>query len=137
MTEKVLYRASPAMFRNRPIWFSILTLCLLGFFIKDASPIGFFALFVFIVWWIRCRGRSLIITDQRSTLRKGILSKATSEVWHENVRNVQMEQSLGQRIFGVGKLGISSAGQSGMEIEISGISNPEKAKKIIDQHRKS
>jgi uncharacterized membrane protein YdbT with pleckstrin-like domain len=56
-------------------------------------------------------------------------------VLHSNVRNVQVGQNVFQRIFGVGKIGISSAGQSGVEIEVSGIRNPQKVSKLIDEHR--
>jgi hypothetical protein len=39
-------------------------------------------------------------------------------------------------MIGSGSLGISSAGQSGVEIAVSGIPYVEQIKDIIDQHRK-
>jgi hypothetical protein len=35
----------------------------------------------------------------------------------------------------VGWIGISSAGQAGLEIEVNGIVDPERVKQIIDDHR--
>lgn len=127
MSEQTLYEAHPSMFRNHPVGF-ILTLVL--------SLVGV-GLFIFFFWWLDSIGTTLTVTDERVTLRKGILSKSLVEVWHRDVRNVQLYQSFGQRIFGVGKLGISSAGQGGIEIEVAGIPDPERVKELIDQHRRA
>ncbi len=123
--EQTLYEANPAMFGNEPIGF-ILTaiLCLV--------VVGLFMMFA---WWLRCKGTTLTVTNKRTRLRRGILSKSISEVWHSDVRNVLLEQTFFQRVFGVGRIGISSAGQSGMEISVSGISDPERVKRLIDERR--
>lgn len=127
MNEEVVYEEHPSMFRNHPVGFVLtLLLCLVG--------IGLFILFF---WWLDSLGTTLTVTNERTTLRKGILSKSLVEVWHQDVRNVQLYQSLGQRIFGVGKLGISSAGQGEIEIEVSGIPDPEKVKQLIDRYRRA
>lgn len=76
------------------------------------------------------------MTNQRVTLRKGILSKNINEVYHSDVRNVKVNQNLFQRMFKVGTIGISTAGQSDVEILVSGIPHPEKVKEIIDNHRR-
>jgi uncharacterized membrane protein YdbT with pleckstrin-like domain len=126
MTEEILYEAHPSMFRNHPLAF-VLT-CLL-------SLVGV-GLIIFFFWWLDSIGTTLTVTNDRITLRKGVLSKSLIEVWHRDVRNVQLYQSFGQRILGVGKLGISSAGQGGVEIEVAGIPDPEKVKSLIDDHRR-
>lgn len=124
--EKTYYEEHPSMFRNRPVEFvvtSLLCLVLVGFV-------------MFFFWWLKCKGTTLTVTSERTRLRRGILSKSITEVWHQDVRNVQLNQSVFQRIFGVGTLGISSAGQSGLEISVSGIPEPDKVKSLIDQHRR-
>ncbi len=123
--EVVLYEAHPAMFRNHPVYF---VLCVVLAFVG----VG---LVMLLVWWIQVLGTTLTVTNEQTTLRKGILSKYTNDVFHSNVRNIQVRQSFLQRIFNVGWVGISSAGQSGLEIEINGIQDPEKVKEIIDDHR--
>ena len=124
--EVTLYDENPSMFRNRPVEFIItVILC--------AVVVGFV---IFLVWWLRCKGTQLTITSDRTRLRKGILSKSITEVWHQDVRNVQLNQTFFQRLLGVGSLGISSAGQAGLEISVSGIPDPEQVKDLIDQHRR-
>ena len=124
--EITLYEENPSMFRNRPVEFGVN--CLLCF-----AGVG---LVLFAIWWLKCKGTTLTVTDERVRLRKGILSKSITEVWHQDVRNVQLEQTFFQRIFGVGTIGISSAGQNEIEVNVSGIPDPERVKELIDQHRR-
>ncbi len=113
------------MFRNRPVEFVVnVLLCLI--------VVGFI---LFFVWWLRCKGTTLTVTNKRTILRRGILSKSITEVWHRDVRNVQLDQTFFQRILGVGQVGISSSGQSGLEISVTGIPDPDLVKRLIDQHR--
>ncbi len=126
MEEAVLYQSHPAMFKNRP-WSFILCLVL--------SLVGI-GLIIFLIWWIRTKGTELTVTDERVSLRKGILSKFTNDVYLTDIRNVQIYQSFWQRILGVGSVAISSAGHEGIEIDIKGIPDPEKIKAIIDTHRR-
>ena len=86
-------------------------------------------------WWLECKGKTIIVTEQRTTLRQGLLSKTVNEVWHRDVRNVRVEQTFLQRVFGVGKVEISSAGQSGIEIQVAGIPDPDHVREIIDDYR--
>ena len=123
--EQILYEASPAMFRNRPVSF---ILCVILSFVV----IG---LIIFLVWYLRSRATQLTVTNEQTTLRKGLLSKYTTDVFHENVRNIIVRQSFFQRMMGTGYVGISSAGQGGIEIEINGIPDPDRVKQIIDDCR--
>ena len=125
MLETVLYKDSPAMFRNRPVLF--LVCCAL-------IPVGI-GLVVLFVWWLRCLATSLVITDRRVTLRQGLLSKDTNDVLIADIRNVKVRQNLLQRIFGVGTVAFSTSGQSDMEIEVHGVPAPERIKAIIDDCR--
>ena len=128
MSETVLYKASPAMFRQRPFVFLFFVACIVLY--------GLGLLFLF-VWWVRQKCTTLIVTNERTTLRKGILAKLITEVWHQDVRNVQVNQMILHRPLGVRDIGISSAGQSGFEISVSGIGSPGRVKKIIDENRRA
>ena len=114
------------MFRNHPFGF---ILCLL---LIAAFGLG---LVIFFVWWLRCLGTTLIVTEQKTTLRTGILAKNLNEVYHSDVRSIQVNQSFFQRLFGVGSIGLSSAGQSSVEIVVAGIPDPGHVRDIIDAHR--
>ena len=126
-TEKILYKDSPAMFRNRPILFLICCVLILGYGL---------GLLILAIWWLQCWGTSLTVTEDRVSLRKGILGKYTNDVLISDIRNVLVGQNVFQRIFGVGTVGISTAAQSGLEIEVAGLPSPQKIKAIIDEQRK-
>jgi uncharacterized membrane protein YdbT with pleckstrin-like domain len=123
--EQILYEEHPSMFRNQPLWF---ILCVI------LSLVGI-GLIIFLVWWLKCKGTTVTVTTKRTSCRRGLLSKSITEVWHQDIRNVQLDQSFFQRVFDVGTIGISSAGQSGLEISVSGIPRPDEIKQLIDQNR--
>jgi uncharacterized membrane protein YdbT with pleckstrin-like domain len=125
MNEIQHYTSHPAVRRGNP---AVFVFCLL----LVPVGIGIIALFF---WWLWCRCATLTITDERVTLRTGILTTKLSEVLHRDIRNVQITQSLLQRLTNAGKIGISSAGQAGIEIEIDGIVDPNAVKAIIDRCR--
>ena len=124
-SEVVLYLDSPSMFRNHPIGFLLcVVLC--------AGGVG---LIILGVWYLRCCGTHMTVTNKRTTLRTGILSKNINEVFHRDVRNVRLRQSFWQRILGVGSIELSSAGQSDIEISVSGMPDPNRIKSLINEYR--
>jgi uncharacterized membrane protein YdbT with pleckstrin-like domain len=123
--EKTLYSDSPSMFRNRPITFGLVALL---------SIVGV-GIPILLVWWLQCRSTELTITEKRTKLHRGWLSRSITEVWHRDVRNVQLDQSLFQRLVGTGRIGVSSAAQSGIEIDVSGLKDPLRIKQLIDHYR--
>lgn len=123
--EETLLTASPSMFRNHPIWF---VLCCVLCLVAVGIP-------MLLVWYLEVKATRLTITNLRTTLHKGLLSRSITEVWHKDVRNVQLEQTFLQRVLGVGRIAVSSAGQSGIEIDVSGLSDPDEVKSLIDRHR--
>ncbi len=124
-SEQILSKSGPAMFRNRPIAFILCVILI---------PVGIGAL-ILIFWFLRCVATSLMVTTKRTVFRRGILAKRTNEVRHKDVRNIKVEQSILQRLFGVGDIAISSSGQSEMEIMVSGIPGPQKIADLIRQHQ--
>jgi uncharacterized membrane protein YdbT with pleckstrin-like domain len=136
------------MFRNRPLRFCLLAaLILLSGIAVLSSPdsrlrvvlIMLFgsSLWSLVAWWLRVLSTTLSVTNQRSILRTGLLSKYTTEVFHRDIRNVQLRQSLFQRLFDVGYIGISSAGQAGVELEVYGIPGPYELKQQLHQLRRA
>lgn len=151
--EKPAIKVRPAMLRARPVLFMGLVVLIVvgiaGFawgmygmpntvktLAKFAGGIGaVVALGALGVWKVKTLSAALEITNKRTVYRKGLLSRATSEVVHDNIRNVQVTQSFWQRLWGVGTLGLSSSGQDGIEIEIGDIPNPDRVRKVIDAYR--
>lgn len=123
--EETLLTVHPSMFRQNPVGFVLILL---------ASLVGIGIPFL-VAWWLRVHHTTLIVTNKRTTLKQGILSKYTSEVLHAHVRNIQVSQTFGQRLMGVGSLSISSAGQADVEIRIDGVPDPEGIQGTIDKFR--
>ncbi len=126
MSETILYEQHPAMFRESPLGFILsVLLCLV--------LIGFLIL---LIWWLKAKGTLLTVTDQRTILRRGILSKHINEVYHSDIRNVQVYQTFFQRLFRTGTISIASAGSGEAEIIVSGMRDPGKVKEILDRGRR-
>ncbi|MFK7758504.1 MAG: PH domain-containing protein [Phycisphaerales bacterium] len=86
-------------------------------------------------WWIDRLGASFEITTKRTIMHRGFFSKSSSEVVHDNIRNIQIDQTFLQRATNVGRIGISSSGQDGIEIQVNHLANPASLKDIIDLYR--
>ncbi|MEL6329773.1 MAG: PH domain-containing protein [Planctomycetota bacterium] len=138
-----------AMFRAAPLRFSGLVIVVLAAIVGgiwlaiDGRPIvayiagglGVVAL-LYAGWWkVMTFASSLKITNKRTQHRRGLFSKSTSEVLHDNIRNVQVEQSFWQRIFDVGTLGLSSSGQDEIEILMKDVPKPHEVARVIDLYR--
>jgi hypothetical protein len=146
-SERVLFTARETMGRNDPIRLVfLLALAAAPPAILKVEPAArehsvliivcsVLGMLFLLSWWLDCLGHRLVVTDRRTILRKGLLSKFTNEVLHSHVRNIQINQSIFQRLMHVGSIGISSSGQAGIEIFIRGIPNPYDVKNMIDQHR--
>ena len=123
--EEELLAVSPRLFGGN--WFThvaVIVLCI--------AIVGFV---IYFVEWLRVCATRLIITSRRTTLKKGILEKATNEVRHSDVRNVRVTQGFVDRLFGVGTLELSSTGQSDVEIAVKGLPNPQEIADLIREHR--
>jgi Bacterial PH domain len=146
-SERVILTARETMGRNDPLklifLFALATAPLAILKVEPAlrenyvplTACSVLAMLLLLSWWLDCLGHRLVVTDRRTIFRKGLLSKFTNEILHSHVRNIQINQSVFQRLMHVGSIGISSSGQSGIEIFIRGIPNPYEVKRIIDQYR--
>jgi uncharacterized membrane protein YdbT with pleckstrin-like domain len=120
--EETLLRVNPAMWRAQPIGF---ILCLI------LIPVLGLGLLILLLWWLECRATELRVTNVRTILRRGLLSKRTVEVRHKDVRVLQVSQGIFQRLMGTGDVSIGSAGTAGLEIVVKGLMNPEDIATLI------
>ncbi len=148
--EKQVLVLRPSLMRNHPLPCFLLgvvpvgaavAIAILGALalpialIAGAAIVGVFWIFL-TVWWVKFSlSRSLEITNKRTIQHMGLLARSTTEVLHDHIRNVQIRQSFGQRIMGVGEIGISSAADSSIEVDMTGIPDPYKVRKVIDLYR--
>lgn len=142
-----------SMFRAHPFRYIFIVLLFLGGLVVAAiTPMlndwpnwliwaglvtSLLALIWWVFWWISATlWVRLTLTNKRTIRTEGIVRRHTSEVLHDHVRNVAIRQSFFDRVMRVGYIGIASAGQKGVEIEVTDIPHPDKVKAIIDQYRK-
>ncbi len=144
--------ARPSLLRGRP--FSTIGLGflpfaisgLLWYFFKDFvfwphavitfGALGAICWFTLFAMWLRFTiARSLEITNKRVIERRGLFSRTTDEVLHHHIRNITVKQSFFERLMGIGEIGISSSGQSNIEVDMRDIVDPDSIREIIDQYR--
>ncbi|MEO8269770.1 MAG: PH domain-containing protein [Aureliella sp.] len=88
-------------------------------------------------WYALSLSTTLTVTDSRTIFQKGIIRRDTSEVQHDDVRNIQLDQSLFQRLMNIGQIGISSSGQDDLEIVASRMPSPTSIVKTIRQNQRT
>lgn len=144
--ETIIDEVHPSMWRQHPLLF--VSLCAVGL---GALALGVYSMNVestvfmsvsatvlvpvigyFVYWYLYVLATTLTITNKRTTLRYGIIAKSTTEVQHDDIRNLQVDQNAWQRILNVGDLAISSSGQDDLEVYVKAIPNPNE---VADQIR--
>lgn len=116
MSDDVLLRARPVMWRARPFTF---LLC-------AALIVVYGAGFLFLgYWWLSNYFTELTVTDRHARKEMGIITNQSSMLRHQDIKNIQVDQGPIQYIMGTGTLELSSAGQAAEEIIIRDIKDPE------------
>ena len=77
-----------------------------------------------------------VVTDQRLRVRRGILSRREQSARFERVQNVEVSQSLMDRLMKVGAVEFDTAGsdQSDAGFRYAGIADPQRLVHIVAQH---
>ena len=115
------YSENPAMWKDSPIGV-ILCVCLI-----PAFGLG---LVLLLIWYARTKATKLEIDGSDVILEQGLLSKSRTELSTDKIRSVKVSQSLFNRMFGVGKIEIFTAGDS-PEIVASGMPRPNTIRDLI------
>jgi len=164
--EHTLHRVHPVVFRARPLGsLIVLTVTVaavyglwLGLTMEDSASEGKLlgsttlasinwllwmsvAALIFVVgllsyWFAMSMSTTLTVTDSRTIFKRGIFSRDTSEVQHDDVRNIQIDQSLFERLLRIGEIGIASSGQDELEIVASRIPSPGSITETIRQNQR-
>lgn len=148
--ETRVIRVRRCWFRSRVVRFSLTILIglvsavgLIWVPVQDKSfwwfaafgPLLVWAAGLLVWWWIDRLSASLEITTKRTIMHRGFFSKSSSEVVHDNIRNIQIDQSFLQRVMKVGRIGISSSGQDGIELQVNHLKDPDYLREVIDLYR--
>ncbi len=147
--EQTVRTLRPCLIRARPTMFSLVLLVLIAGVVgviyglaQDRTWIwvlgvlgALLALLVIAYWWLHTMSAALVVTNKRTIQKKGLLARSSSEVVHDNIRNIQIDQTFWERLWGVGSIGISSSGQDGIEVQMGHLKRPDEIRKIIDLYR--
>lgn len=71
------------------------------------------------------------LSTMRVKSTSGIIARSVHEVLLRDIRSVSMSQSISDRLFGLGKIEVGSAGTGGIEIRIVGVKNPLEVKNSL------
>ena len=88
-------------------------------------------LFVPIIIYFKTRFTVYEVTDQRIKLKTGILSQEIDECELYRVRDYRVVKPFFQRIFGLGKIELSTSDRSNSSINLNGIKDPENLYNLI------
>lgn len=152
--EQTVMTVNPAAFRRSPVQtlmlFALIIAGMIGLimFAGKADQVGFailtavcalaagVALLVLAYQFALTRIESLIITSQRTIWARGLINRRSSEIQHDDIRNIKVEQNMIERLVSAGTVSISSAGTDEMEIIAQGIANPHRVINLIRTHQR-
>ena len=144
-----LHEGEQLMFEGRPSWRAIIGFYITGTLVAAAiaAVVGligstgggagvFVVLFlvVVLVGWIRRIGTRYAITNERLTIQRGILSRHSQETRLTRVQNVNTDQTIIQRMLGVGVVDFDTAGTDAPDSEFAfwGVADPGGVAKMVD-----
>ncbi len=84
------------------------------------------AVFVYLIAVVIYRRYSWAYTISGETIesREGLIARKVKSIRVQDLRNINVNQSLWQRLLGVGDVEFSSAGGSGVEVTFRGVNEP-------------
>lgn len=135
MPETILLRSRPIPYTNNPVFYLVSFILLVAAMAVDFRVFLLACVILLIILVSTYFSVSLIITEQRITLKQGLLSRSTNDLYHTNVSNIRISQNLIERILDVGTIEIATAATSGYEITVEGIPDPRNIKTLIEQQK--
>jgi uncharacterized membrane protein YdbT with pleckstrin-like domain len=73
------------------------------------------------------------ISNQRLHIKRGIVARKIQQTRIERVQNVNITQSVIERVLQVGKVDFDTAGTDDSEFSFDGVAQPEKVMKAVEQ----
>ena len=112
---------------------------LFAYFIGGILVLGYgVGLLVILIIIIDRKCKVFTVTNKRIKSKAGIISRSIHEVFIKDIRSVNLQQGILERLFGIGTVNIGSAGTASIEVSFKGISQApdikEKIQKLRGQH---
>jgi uncharacterized membrane protein YdbT with pleckstrin-like domain len=116
---------------------AVLVLVVLGW-LADSWPLAvviaaIIAALILIVGYLRRVSTKYLITTQRLRISRGIVRRSVQETRIDRVQNVNYEQSVLDRVFGVGNVDFDTAGTDDSEFRFEWVNGPEKVVRAVDE----
>lgn len=99
-------------------------------------PLLGFGLLIIASAYLTRKNTDYVITDKSVYKKTGIFSRSVSEVEYEKVQNTSFSVGVVGRYFGYGDVDISTAGGSGVEMSLDGVSDPQDVQKRLSRRVK-
>jgi len=109
-----------------------------GAYITGVPMILFFGLGLLVIAgaYLNRENTDYVVTSKSVYKKTGILSRSVSEVEYEKVQNTSFSVGVIGRYFDYGNVDISTAGGSGVEMTLRGVSSPQDVQKRLSRRVK-
>ena len=145
--EEFVVRPSIKLLKTAYVVAILTTICLGAAKAMNLLPFGeywwvcFLPPVLYLIWivsrHIKARFTRLVVNDDRVRFESGMLGKQMHAIDVSKILDVRVEQSVKQRLVGVGNLSVETAGHSS-SIRIANIDNPQQvADRILQSSRKA
>ena len=105
--ERTLFSGHPAALHSLGQWaLTVITLGIAG-----------------LAYWLTSRSTRFELTTQRVRIERGLLSKSTQDIELYRIDDIVIEQPIGMRLLGHGRLILRSTDRSLPEVRIAGVPN--------------
>ena len=109
------------------IWFIVFGVLLIPLFLIGVVMI--------LYAYINIKTTCYVVTNRRVVVKTGLLSIRQSEIRVVDIRGVNLQRGLWQRMIGTGNITIGTAATGGAEIVMIGIGNPNHVVEAINAQR--
>ncbi len=128
--ERILWKGHPSYFWYIHIF--VFGAVFISFvWLSNIFPIA--GLFLIIVALIDRKSKVYTITNKKVKSKKGIIARSLREVFTRDIRSVYLQQSILERLFGIGTVLVGTAGTGGVEVAFQGIKKAVEAKEKIQE----
>lgn len=149
--EEIVYPSWIYYFKELSIGISILISFIIlsimaSVFIFDAVSIKIFILIILIAMMVSgfFFGKAIIhrisnkltITEKRIIYETGFIARKIKEIKKDNIRTIEIDQTVLERLFDIGTIKLATAGTGKYEIEFHGAKHPKKLEKKLKASKK-
>jgi uncharacterized membrane protein YdbT with pleckstrin-like domain len=139
--ENELYAGRPSWralmsFYTGGIGLAVVVIVVVGVLIGEWGPAVIAAVAIaaltLLIGYFRRVSTKYLITNQRLRISRGIVRRSVQETRLERVQNVNYNQSVLDRMFGVGTVDFDTAGTDDSEFRFDWVNNPEQVVRAVD-----